>query len=86
LTLENVVTSLLNCGGQLPSDAVSHPRTDLSLFMLFILCSGTVETLHYKPEGRRFHFCWDHWDFSLTSSSRPHLDPWIDATSNRNEY
>jgi len=37
LTLENEVTALLKCGGQLPSATVPHPRrTDLSLFMLFI--------------------------------------------------
>ena len=24
-----------------------------------------VETLHYKPEGRRFDSRWGHWDFSL---------------------
>ena len=72
LTLENEVTSLLNCGGQLPSDAVSHRTTDLSLFMLFILCSGTVETLHYKPEGRRLDSQWDHWDF-FTYTNIVHL-------------
>jgi hypothetical protein len=28
-----------------------------------------VEALHYKPEGRGFHYRWGHWDISLTLSS-----------------
>ena len=64
LTLESKVTSLLKCGSQLPGDTVPHPRrTDLLLFMLFILCSGMVERPHYKPERRRLNSEWDHWDF-----------------------
>jgi len=73
LTLENEITTLLKCGGELPNDTVPHPRrTDLSFFMLFILCSGMVETLHYKPEGRRLDFQWDRWDF-FTYTNIVHL-------------
>jgi len=45
-----------------------------------------VEALRCKPEGRAFDRAWCHWNFSLTSSFRPHSDPRIDSASNRNAY
>jgi hypothetical protein len=45
-----------------------------------------VGALRYKPKGRGFDSRWDHWNFSLTESSRPHYGPGIDWASNRNEY
>ena len=38
-----------------------------------------VETLRYKPEDGGFDFRWGHWNFSSTSSFRPHYDPgkWV---------
>jgi hypothetical protein len=45
-----------------------------------------VKALRYKPEGRGFDSRWCHWDFSLTSSFRPHYGPGVDSASNRNEY
>jgi len=35
-----------------------------------------VEPLRYKSEGRGFDAQWCHWNFSLTSSFRPHYGPW----------
>jgi hypothetical protein len=45
-----------------------------------------VETFRYKPEGRGFDSRWDHWNFSLTQSFRPHYGTEVDSTYNRNEY
>ena len=45
-----------------------------------------VEALRYKPEGRGFDSRWSHWNFSWTSSFRPHYGPGVDSASNRNEY
>ena len=45
-----------------------------------------VETLRCKSEGRVFDSRWCHWNFSLTSSFRPHYGPGVDPASNRNEY
>jgi len=36
------------------------------------------EALRYKREGSRFDSRWDHWNYSLTSSSN--------SNSDRNEY
>ena len=47
---------------------------------------GAVEALRYNPEGRGFDSRWCHWNFSLTSSFRPHYGPGVDSASNRNEY
>jgi hypothetical protein len=63
------------------------------IFVIFIrvvrgtlLVAQLVEALRYKPEGRGFDSRLCHWNISLTSSFRPHCDPGIDSTSNRNEY
>ena len=45
-----------------------------------------VEAQCYKPEGRGFDSQWCHWNFSLTSSFRPHYSPGVDSAANRNEY
>jgi hypothetical protein len=47
-----------------------------------------VEAVRYKPEGRRFHSRWCHWNFSLTKSFWLHYGPGpgVDSASNRNEY
>jgi hypothetical protein len=45
-----------------------------------------VEALRYKSESRGFASRWDHWDFSLTLSFRPHYGSSIDSAPNRNEY
>jgi hypothetical protein len=37
-------------------------------------------------EGQKFDSHWDHWDFSLTLTFRPHYGPGINISSNRNEY
>jgi hypothetical protein len=37
-----------------------------------------VEALRYKLECRRFDPRWYHWNFSLTSSFRPHYGPGVD--------
>ena len=42
-----------------------------------------VVALRYKPEGRGFD---SRWNFSLTSSFRPHYGSRVDSASNRNEY
>jgi hypothetical protein len=43
-----------------------------------------VEALRYKPEGLGFDSRWVNWDFSLTSTFRPHCGPAVDLASNRN--
>jgi hypothetical protein len=45
-----------------------------------------VEAQRYKAEGRGFDFQWVHWDFSLTTSFRPHYGPGVDSASKRIEY
>jgi len=42
-----------------------------------------VEALRCKPEGRGFD---SRWNYSLTSSFRPHYGPGFDSASDRNEY
>ena len=44
------------------------------------------ETLCYKPEGCEFDSQLCYWNFSLSSSFRPHSGPWVNSTFNRNEY
>jgi hypothetical protein len=36
-----------------------------------------VDALCFKPERRGFDSGWGHWDFLLTSSSRPHYGPGV---------
>jgi hypothetical protein len=43
-----------------------------------------VEALRYKPEVRGIDSRWCHWNFSLTSTFRPHYGPGVDSVSNRN--
>ena len=43
------------------------------------------ESLRYKPQGRGCESRWYHWNFSLTSSFRPHCGPGVNSTSTRNE-
>jgi hypothetical protein len=43
------------------------------------------ESLHNKPEGHRIDSWWCHWNFSKTSSFRPHYGPGVDSASHRNE-
>jgi hypothetical protein len=57
---------------------VQFNKLTSSLFALCWISSAfaqLVEALRYKLEGCRFDSRWCHWDFSLTSSFRPHYDP-----------
>jgi len=46
-----------------------------------------VKVLCYKLEGRWFDSRFCHWNFSFTSSFRPHCGPaGVDSASNRNVY
>ena len=45
-----------------------------------------VKALHYKPQGRGFDPRKGNWNFSLTSSFRPHYGAGVDSASKRNEY
>ena len=71
-----------------------HPKNVEKLPDINKLCNAAsgyavvqlVEALRYKPEGRGFYSRWCHWNFSITSSFRPHYDPGVDSASNRNEY
>jgi len=71
----------------LPSTAVSSKILKPYLHQRgTLLVAQLVDSLRYKPEGRRFDSRWCYWRFSLTYFFRPHYDPGIDTASNRNEY
>jgi len=66
---------------------------DNNTFIIKIICihiyywghavAELVEALRYKPEVRGFD-C--HWNFSLTSSFRPHYGSGVDSSSDIKEY
>ena len=45
-----------------------------------------VAALLYKPEGRAFYSLWSQWDFLLITSLRPHYNPVVDWTTNKDKY
>jgi hypothetical protein len=66
-------------------------ENNFQLFVPIFHCLGhavaqLVEALRYKPEGCGIDSRWCQWNFSLTSSFRPHYGPGVDSASNRNEY
>jgi hypothetical protein len=65
----------------------SERKSSPSNFILFsVLYHKVWGTLRYTPEGRGFDSRWGHWDFSLTSSFRPHYGPGVYSASDGNEY
>jgi hypothetical protein len=48
--------------------------------------SVVVETLYYKPEGRRFKTLWCEWIFSIYLILLAALGPGSYSATNRNEY
>jgi hypothetical protein len=61
-------------------------RISSLLFLFLFPLRLSLNFLRYKPKGRRFDFQRCHWNFSLSYSFRPHYDPGVESTSNRNEY
>ena len=49
-------------------------------------CAQSVKVLRYTLKGRGFDSRWDHRNFSLTQSFRPHYSPAVDSASNRHRY
>ena len=82
-------TQIFSC--RLWTAAFSYFQIPVSYWIFRALLSNSrghavaqlVETL---PDGRGFDFRWCHWNFSLTSTFRPHYGPGVDSASNRNEY
>jgi hypothetical protein len=56
------------------------------LYFIPSVLAQLVEALRYKTEDPGFDSRWDHRDFSLTLSFRPHYVPGVDSASNRTEY
>jgi len=49
-------------------------------------CSTVVKVLGYKSEGRQFDPSWCQWNLHWHKILPIALWPWVDSTSNRNEY
>jgi hypothetical protein len=62
-----------------------EPIFPMHLYKKWHAVTQLVDALRYKLTGRGFDFRRCHWNFSLTSSFRPHYGHRAHTSSNRNE-